>query len=429
MPALIVSSSILGTTMGRTFSAVPYTYLKRGVYYFVIAMFSLQASLTSGANWNTKTSDQKVKSQPTVDKWYESVWGQNNIPEKLALSLSAVGLNSIANWTGCRASGSAGDPQYLAEQILSDGWSHLSFPICVDNYFTPDWDLKDDLVIRKARAMRKQILALNEKFPNKAFVVIAKSRDWVGGWSRNKVNSTLVYEAFETNQKARESYYQLWKIWAEELKDVPEDSLAFGIMNEPEFHKRGFGAADRWAEYAKEIIGAIRAVSPDRVILFEGVNKSVVGRGNSPSSMSKILPFDRIIYGFHFYEPYDWTHRKGKGGKEPSIGILQKAKSTMTSLQNFSERHNVPVMLSEVGVWGPSFNAKGEIIQGVSFEERAKFADVIYQNTVPFNIGVTWWAVHDQTTPYGGSCCKMQNVLNPDPALWSALRLPPPEFK
>jgi len=30
-----VSSSIVGTTMGRTFSAVPYTYLKRGVYYFV----------------------------------------------------------------------------------------------------------------------------------------------------------------------------------------------------------------------------------------------------------------------------------------------------------------------------------------------------------------------------------------------------------
>ncbi|MEK9700999.1 MAG: hypothetical protein VW829_03195 [Deltaproteobacteria bacterium] len=36
MPALTVSSSIVGTTMGRTFSTVPYTYLKRGVYYFVI---------------------------------------------------------------------------------------------------------------------------------------------------------------------------------------------------------------------------------------------------------------------------------------------------------------------------------------------------------------------------------------------------------
>ena len=35
LSALTVSSSIVGTTMGRTFSAVPYTYLKRGVYYFV----------------------------------------------------------------------------------------------------------------------------------------------------------------------------------------------------------------------------------------------------------------------------------------------------------------------------------------------------------------------------------------------------------
>ena len=30
-----MSISIVGTTIGRTFSAVPYTYLKRGVYYFV----------------------------------------------------------------------------------------------------------------------------------------------------------------------------------------------------------------------------------------------------------------------------------------------------------------------------------------------------------------------------------------------------------
>ena len=35
LSALTVSISIVGTTMGRTFSAVPYTYLKRGVYYFV----------------------------------------------------------------------------------------------------------------------------------------------------------------------------------------------------------------------------------------------------------------------------------------------------------------------------------------------------------------------------------------------------------
>jgi len=55
MPALTVSSSIVGTTMGRTFSAVPYTYLKRGVYYFVICLIlGLQTSLVSAANWNQK---------------------------------------------------------------------------------------------------------------------------------------------------------------------------------------------------------------------------------------------------------------------------------------------------------------------------------------------------------------------------------------
>ena len=40
MPALIVSRSILGITIGRTFLAVPYSCLKRDVYYFVRRIFS-----------------------------------------------------------------------------------------------------------------------------------------------------------------------------------------------------------------------------------------------------------------------------------------------------------------------------------------------------------------------------------------------------
>ena len=42
IPALTVSSCIVGTTMGRTFSAVPYTYLKHGVYCFEERIFPLK---------------------------------------------------------------------------------------------------------------------------------------------------------------------------------------------------------------------------------------------------------------------------------------------------------------------------------------------------------------------------------------------------
>ena len=63
MPALTVSSSIVGTTMGRTFSAVPYTYLKRGVYYFVICLILGISSThhTYACSFNCK---EEVKSQP-----------------------------------------------------------------------------------------------------------------------------------------------------------------------------------------------------------------------------------------------------------------------------------------------------------------------------------------------------------------------------
>ena len=48
--------------MGRTFSAVPYTYLKRGVYYFVIATLGLQASLTLGGNWSVQKKSYDTES-------------------------------------------------------------------------------------------------------------------------------------------------------------------------------------------------------------------------------------------------------------------------------------------------------------------------------------------------------------------------------
>ena len=59
----------LNKLVGRIFTAVPRTDGKCGLYYFVIAMFGLQTSLVSGANWNTKTPDEESKSQPAIQEW------------------------------------------------------------------------------------------------------------------------------------------------------------------------------------------------------------------------------------------------------------------------------------------------------------------------------------------------------------------------
>ena len=68
MPALTVSSSIVGTTMGRTFSAVPYTYLKRGVYYFVVCLMLGISSTqeTYACSFNCKKEEVKPQPNPKL---------------------------------------------------------------------------------------------------------------------------------------------------------------------------------------------------------------------------------------------------------------------------------------------------------------------------------------------------------------------------
>ena len=48
-----------------------YDHIKRGVYYSVIAIFSLQTSLVLGANWNAKAPDKKSKPQSVTQEWID----------------------------------------------------------------------------------------------------------------------------------------------------------------------------------------------------------------------------------------------------------------------------------------------------------------------------------------------------------------------
>lgn len=64
---------------------------------------------------------------------------------------------------------------------------------------------------------------------------------------------------------------------------------------------------DKWNSLAERTVNAIRAENPLRRIIIGSTC------WNSPSTLSKLRLYDdeNIIYTFHFYEPFEFTHQRG----------------------------------------------------------------------------------------------------------------------
>jgi endoglucanase len=97
----------------------------------------------------------------------------------------------------------------------------------------------------------------------------------------------------------------LWGKVAEHFAKSPRQDLFYELLNEPELSaKRGPSAAE-WTKLAQETIAEIRKYDPKRPILFGDV------RWYGIDELVSRQPFadPNIIYVFHFYEPFIFTHQ------------------------------------------------------------------------------------------------------------------------
>lgn len=329
------------------------------------------------------------------------VWSKNAIPPKLALGLSQVGLNSNATWTSCRQ---RTDSDAVVSKVLNDGWKHFVYVVCIDDVLNIQRDYAYDSgrLKQRMKAIGDQIRRLSRRHPKATFVISMKGRLPVGGWDHfdsKGLRTTIVYQAYETRSDVRERFQKMWQDAAFALRDIGSDTLAFNLMNEPEYHNRGGKALSEWKTNMVGVIDAIRSVSPDRVLIVEGIFKSKVGLKLSPNKLIAKLPRSGIVYAFHYYEPDKFTHKRDGGGAKFSSSIKNEVTKDMRAVVRFSKSKSVPVVVSEFGVWGP-YMSGGVIKSGVSAADRAKYARSIYEATVPNGVGITWWALGDDNTPY-----------------------------
>ena len=99
----------------------------------------------------------------------------------------------------------------------------------------------------------------------------------------------------------RENFIALWKMLERRYHDRP--ALVFELLNEV----RDNVDPECWNALAEKSILALREINPLRRIIIGGISY------NSPSALKTLKVFEdpNVIYTFHCYAPYEFTHQRG----------------------------------------------------------------------------------------------------------------------
>lgn len=382
------------------------------------------------------------------------VWTSNNVSYNIAEQLSGVGLNSKANWSGSFKDREESSNRIEdVKQVFNDGFKHFTYILSTRYFFVRDCFNNQEFTVEcideglfesKIESIKQQIIEVVSTNKDAVFVISLKPS--YNTESSGGIKQTHFLQSLENSQETKEALYEIWRYIADTMKGVASDNLVFNLVNEPEWErykgrdtweKPSLEARKEWEKIATKAVDVIRNISPDRTIVIEGIYKSLFsankgdgysfGKRKYSSPSQLITPIDRknIVYGFHSYSPGKWTHQDSihmlRGVKGRALPSMSRLRSDMQELVTYSNKHNVPVMLSEVGVNG-TCDGNGPLL-----EDRAKYASAVYETLIPNGVGITWWSLEDANTPYQrpeGRCYEQfYKDLTPEPQVFDALRL------
>lgn len=104
-------------------------------------------------------------------------------------------------------------------------------------------------------------------------------------------------------------YVALVQRIAERLDGLPADRTAFELLNEPSFDCEGVyaGAPPKWPAMQAELHAAARKGAPEIAIILTG---ACWGQANALASLDPaLIPDDNVIWTFHSYAPFAYTHQ------------------------------------------------------------------------------------------------------------------------
>lgn len=175
---------------------------------------------------------------------------------------------------------------------------------------------------------------------------------------------------------------EIWQKLAKKYLHQSPEKLFFDVFNEPPHMN-----PDYWKNMAINVIAGIRKIDKNRTLILGASNY------NSIYELSRIMPLndENIIYTFHFYEPFFFTHQgaewigdqvattgvpfpydgahfpplnpkaKGTAGEAhynmyPHDGNEQSIKDKLLLIKNWAAKYNVPLLCGEYGVYNKYAN-------------------------------------------------------------------------
>ena len=209
-----------------------------------------------------------------------------------ALAYLNRGYN-ITNWLEQdRFAGFTYDGAYVAK-LAAAGFKALRLPVDLDRYIVSSTVTGDvaDVVVH-----------------DDLFTVLDAFVLWTGNVG---MSLTIDYHQYDQSlDKAKpETIAQAVAVWgkvAAHFAGNPRADLFYELLNEPELSMGGTPPTqDEWTAIAERMVAAIRASDTTHTILFGDVN----WYGINMLSNRKPLSDGNVIYVFHDYEPFIFTHQ------------------------------------------------------------------------------------------------------------------------
>ncbi len=107
--------------------------------------------------------------------------------------------------------------------------------------------------------------------------------------------------AAELNPAWQDAFVKFWGALAGRLAKFDPDLTMLEIINEPVFDKR----EEEWNTLNARLAAAIRENAPQHTIVSTGPNWG----GIDGLKKLKLLPDRNVVYSFHCYDPFPFTHQ------------------------------------------------------------------------------------------------------------------------
>lgn len=168
-------------------------------------------------------------------------------------------------------------------------------------------------------------------------------------------------------------------------------------------------SGDPWRRLAVKMVQAIRAEDPNSVIIFQPSPWAL------PKGFRQLtpLPFSRVVYSFHFYEPHALTHQ----GLYEHRAVLdypneQTSRSSLSSsmepVHAFSRKYEVPIFVGEFSMvrWAPGNSAVRYLQDAIELFEAAGWNWAYHS----FREYEGWDAELDPLLPRGATASRSADV-------------------